>query len=51
MFMVQISKKDLTDRDKIQHLHYFISELLPFLKHIHQEQIEEIEVESKIQGI
>ncbi|CAI9756631.1 unnamed protein product [Fraxinus pennsylvanica] len=49
--IVKISKRELTDCDKIQHLHYFISELLPFLKHIHQEQIEEIEVEAKIQGV
>ncbi|KAL2495430.1 lysine-specific demethylase JMJ25 [Forsythia ovata] len=49
--MLKTSKRDLSDRDKIQHLHYFISELLPFLKHIHQEQIEEIEAESKIQGV
>lgn len=49
--IVKISKRELTDLDKIQHLHYFISELLPFLKHIHQGQIEEIEMEAKIQGV
>ncbi|KAK4485058.1 hypothetical protein RD792_007666 [Penstemon davidsonii] len=45
------SKRDLTDYEKIQHLHYLISELLPYVESVHQEQIEEIKMEATIQGV
>ncbi|XP_016499018.1 lysine-specific demethylase JMJ26 [Nicotiana tabacum] len=48
---LKTSRRDLTDREKIEHLHYLIIELLPFLKEIHQEQIQEIEMESSIRGV
>ncbi|XP_059285901.1 lysine-specific demethylase JMJ26 isoform X1 [Lycium ferocissimum] len=49
--MLKTSTRDLTDREKIEHLHYLIITLLPFLKEIHQEQIQEIEIESCIRGV
>ncbi|MCD7472897.1 hypothetical protein HAX54_014314 [Datura stramonium] len=49
--MLKTSRRDLTDREKIEHLHYLIITLLPFLKEIHQEQIQEIEMESSIRGV
>ncbi|KAI8020990.1 hypothetical protein LOK49_LG03G01613 [Camellia lanceoleosa] len=49
--MIKTSKRDLTDREKFQHLHYLIKSLLPFVKQIHQEQTEEMEIESLIQGV
>ncbi|KAL7130376.1 hypothetical protein ABFS83_13G129500 [Erythranthe nasuta] len=49
--ILKTSKRDMNDDEKIRHLHYLISKLFPYLQHIHQEQIEEIEMESEIQGI
>ncbi|PHT56355.1 Lysine-specific demethylase JMJ25 [Capsicum baccatum] len=49
--MLKTSRKDLTDREKIEHLHYLIFTLLPFLKEIHHEQIQEIETESSTRGV
>ncbi|XP_049381777.1 lysine-specific demethylase JMJ25 isoform X2 [Solanum stenotomum] len=49
--MLKTSRRDLTDREKIKHLQYLIIKLLPFLKEIHQEQIQEIETESSIRGV
>ncbi|PIN21329.1 putative transcription factor 5qNCA, contains JmjC domain [Handroanthus impetiginosus] len=49
--MLKTSKRDINDDEKIRHLHYLICKLFPYLEHINQEQIEEIEIESKIQGI
>ncbi|CAN4078396.1 unnamed protein product [Withania somnifera] len=48
---LKTSRRDLTDREKIEHLHYLIITLLPFLKEIHQEQSQEIETESSVSGI
>uniref|UniRef100_A0A5B7BNT7 RING-type domain-containing protein n=1 Tax=Davidia involucrata TaxID=16924 RepID=A0A5B7BNT7_DAVIN len=48
--MIKTSKRDLTSLEKVQHLHYLISSLLPFLKQIHEEQTKEIEMESVIQA-
>ncbi|KAL7000123.1 hypothetical protein U1Q18_001274, partial [Sarracenia purpurea var. burkii] len=45
------SKQDLVDHKKVQHLHYLIRSLLPFVKQIIQEQAEEIDLEALIQGI
>ncbi|XP_047252425.1 lysine-specific demethylase JMJ25-like isoform X3 [Capsicum annuum] len=46
--MLKTSRRDLTDREKIEHLHYLIITFLPFLKEIHHEQIQVIEPESCI---
>ncbi|XP_042028430.1 lysine-specific demethylase JMJ25-like isoform X2 [Salvia splendens] len=48
---LKTSKRDMNNGEKIQHLHYLITEIYPYLEHIHQEQIKEIEVESTIKGI
>ncbi|KAJ8549769.1 hypothetical protein K7X08_033476 [Anisodus acutangulus] len=45
---IETSRRDLTDGEKIEHLHYLIITLLPFLKKFHQEQIQEIDTESSI---
>ncbi|KAA8515539.1 hypothetical protein F0562_018850 [Nyssa sinensis] len=49
--MVKTSKRDLSNPEKVRHLRYLISSLLPFLKKIHEEQTKEIEMESIIQGV
>ncbi|KAK4491927.1 hypothetical protein RD792_002709 [Penstemon davidsonii] len=49
--MLKTSKRDINDREKIQHLHYIITKLLPHIERIHQEQIEEVEMEAKVQGV
>ncbi|XP_073058715.1 lysine-specific demethylase JMJ26-like isoform X2 [Primulina eburnea] len=49
--MLKTSRRDLTDEEKTWHLQYLISELLPHLEIIHQEQIEEIEKEAKYQDV
>lgn len=48
---IKTSQRDLDDSEKVRHLHYLINQLLPILKQIHQEQIEELEMESHIQGV
>lgn len=45
------SMEDLTDSQKEQHLHYLIASLLPFLKQIREEQVEEILMESVTKGL
>ncbi|XP_022022475.1 lysine-specific demethylase JMJ25 isoform X3 [Helianthus annuus] len=42
---------DLTDAEKLQHLHHVISSLLPFLKQIREEQNKEIAVEARVRGV
>ncbi|KAK2984924.1 hypothetical protein RJ640_005665 [Escallonia rubra] len=49
--VIKTSTRDLTDCEKVHHLHYLINSLLPFVKEIRQEQTEEIETESVIQGL
>ncbi|XP_073150164.1 lysine-specific demethylase JMJ26 [Henckelia pumila] len=49
--MLKTSRRDLTDKEKTWHLQYLISELLPHLETIHQEQIKEIEEEAKYQDV
>ncbi|PWA82062.1 Concanavalin A-like lectin/glucanase, subgroup [Artemisia annua] len=39
---------DLTDAEKLQHLHYLINSLLPFLSQIRKEQYEEIAAEARV---
>ncbi|KAJ9566655.1 hypothetical protein OSB04_002621 [Centaurea solstitialis] len=46
----KMSNIDLTDTEKLQHLHYLINSLLPFLTQIREEQLAEIAVEVLIQG-
>ncbi|KAI3740934.1 hypothetical protein L2E82_31409 [Cichorium intybus] len=46
---IKMSSVDLSDDEKLQHLHYLINSLLPFLKQIREEQIEEIAVEAFLQ--
>ncbi|GFP85079.1 lysine-specific demethylase jmj25 [Phtheirospermum japonicum] len=48
--IVKTSKRDIDDNEKIRHLQYLVSQVFPYLKRIHLEQIEEIEMESAIQG-
>ncbi|XP_019196872.1 PREDICTED: lysine-specific demethylase JMJ25-like [Ipomoea nil] len=48
---IRTSRRDLADGEKLQHLHYLVDKLLPFLEQIHVEQIQEIEAESVIQGV
>lgn len=47
---LQTSKREITHHEKVQHLHYLIESLLPFLKQICEVQRQEIEIEAKIQG-
>ncbi|KAK6123916.1 hypothetical protein DH2020_042335 [Rehmannia glutinosa] len=49
--ILKTSKRDINDEEKIRHLHYLLSTLFPYLEHTHQEQMEEIEMESTIQGV
>ncbi|KAL3627419.1 hypothetical protein CASFOL_028782 [Castilleja foliolosa] len=49
--IVKTSKRDIDDDEKIRHLQYLISQALPHLQSIHQEQIVGIEMESEIQGV
>ncbi|KAI4298735.1 hypothetical protein L6164_032258 [Bauhinia variegata] len=48
--MIKTSNRDITDHEKIQYLQYLIKLLLPFLKQICEEQIEEEKLEANIQG-
>jgi len=41
---------EFDDDAKLQHLHYLINSLLPFLKQIREEQMEEIAVEALTRG-
>ncbi|XP_059063428.1 lysine-specific demethylase JMJ27 isoform X2 [Cryptomeria japonica] len=47
---LQISTNDAYSADKIRHLHYLLSLVLPVLRQIHHEQCIEQEVEARIQG-
>ncbi|XP_021889066.1 lysine-specific demethylase JMJ25-like isoform X2 [Carica papaya] len=49
--LIKTSKREITHHEKVQHLHYLIESLLPFLKQICEVQRQEIEIEAKIQGI
>ncbi|GJV08583.1 lysine-specific demethylase JMJ25-like protein [Tanacetum coccineum] len=44
----QLLSIDLTDTEKLQHLHYLINSLLPFLTQIRKEQYEEIAAEARL---
>eukprot|EP01018_Ginkgo_biloba_P010516 Gb_24423 [translate_table: standard] len=45
------SMKETSNVDKIRHLHYLLSLVLPVLKQIHNEQCLEQEVEARIRGL
>lgn len=45
-----MSDMDFNDEEKLQHLRYLINKLLPFLKQIREEQMEEIAMETFSQG-
>nr|KAJ0224187.1 hypothetical protein LSAT_V11C100049590 [Lactuca sativa] len=47
---IKMPNMDLTDDEKIEHLHYLINSLLPFLKQIREEQMEEITMEAFVQA-
>ncbi|XP_031260071.1 lysine-specific demethylase JMJ25-like isoform X2 [Pistacia vera] len=49
--LIKTSKRNITDREKVQHLHYLIKLLLPFLRQICEEQTRETEFEAIIQGV
>lgn len=51
IFIVQVSKKDLTDQEKVQRLYYLIKSILPFVKQIVKEQREEIREESLLSSL
>ncbi|KAL4320864.1 hypothetical protein AHAS_Ahas14G0053100 [Arachis hypogaea] len=46
----ETSTRDITCTEKVQHLVYMIKLVLPFMKQICEEQIQEQEIEAKIQG-
>ncbi|KAH0985926.1 hypothetical protein GBA52_013103 [Prunus armeniaca] len=49
--VIETPKRDISDRERAQHLECLISNLLPFLKQISQEQVQEIEIEANIRGL
>lgn len=49
--MIETSKKDLTNEEKVQHCRFLIKSLVPFLTQICQEQAKEMEIEAQIQGL
>ncbi|KAI7741040.1 hypothetical protein M8C21_022469, partial [Ambrosia artemisiifolia] len=48
---IKMPSIDLTDTEKLQHLHYVISSLLPFVRQIREEQDKEIAVEARIREV
>ncbi|KAL8214039.1 hypothetical protein R6Q57_003488 [Mikania cordata] len=48
---LKMPSTDLTDAEKLQHLHYAIYSLLPFLRQICEEQNKEIAVEACVHGV
>ncbi|XP_048229587.1 uncharacterized protein LOC8277981 [Ricinus communis] len=48
--LIKTSKRDITDREKVQHLQYLIKSMLPFLEQICEEQTCEMQIEASIQG-
>ncbi|XP_043702150.1 lysine-specific demethylase JMJ25-like [Telopea speciosissima] len=49
--MSKSSIREFTRLEKIQHAHYLIRSLHPFLKKLHEEQAGEMEIEARLQGI
>ncbi|KAI3495173.1 hypothetical protein L1887_37382 [Cichorium endivia] len=48
---IKMPNIDFDDDVKLQHLHYLINSLLPFLKQICEEQMQEIAIEAFAQGV
>ncbi|KAH9610779.1 hypothetical protein KSS87_013715 [Heliosperma pusillum] len=48
---IKTSKRDIPKQEKIANLKYLVGSLFPFVRQIRREQIQEINVEAKIQGI
>lgn len=46
----QADRKELDDSVKLQRLQYLLFKILPVLRHIHQEQKSEVEMEAKLRG-
>ncbi|KAL9236596.1 hypothetical protein vseg_011244 [Gypsophila vaccaria] len=49
--IIRTSKRDIPRQEKIAHLGYLVGTLFPFVGQIRHDQIEEINIEAKIQGI
>uniref|UniRef100_A0A7N0UJB4 Uncharacterized protein n=1 Tax=Kalanchoe fedtschenkoi TaxID=63787 RepID=A0A7N0UJB4_KALFE len=49
--IIKILTRDITLDEKIEHLQYMIQSLQPFLKKLHEEQVQEINIEANIKGI
>ncbi|KAK7303340.1 hypothetical protein RJT34_14243 [Clitoria ternatea] len=47
---IKTSNRNITDCEKVKYLQYMINLLLPFMQQICEEQNEELEIETKIQG-
>lgn len=50
IFFWQANHKELDDSVKLQRLQYLLFKALPVLRHVHQEQKSEVEIEAKIRG-
>ncbi|CAJ2648362.1 unnamed protein product [Trifolium pratense] len=48
--MIETSKRNVTDGEKVHHLQYMLKLLLPFVQQICEEQNQEQEIEAQIQG-
>ncbi|KAL5842450.1 hypothetical protein ACOSQ3_013053 [Xanthoceras sorbifolium] len=49
--LIETSKRDVSDHEKVQHLHYMIESLLPFLRHMYEEQTQETQIDAMIHGV
>ncbi|CBI40561.3 unnamed protein product, partial [Vitis vinifera] len=51
VLFVKANHKELDDSVKLQRLQYLLFKALPVLRHVHQEQKSEVEIEAKIRGV
>lgn len=51
LFVLQTSKRKLSNYERFYHLRYLIVSMLPFLKKLCKAQDQEIKTEAKVQGI
>ncbi|KAK9681506.1 hypothetical protein RND81_10G007400 [Saponaria officinalis] len=49
--IINTSKRDISQEEKIAHLKYLVGSLFPFVRQIRRVQVQEINIESKIQGM
>ncbi|CAM8915233.1 unnamed protein product [Rhodiola kirilowii] len=49
--IIKISRRDIDVAEKIEHLQYMIWSIQPFLKKIHEEQFQELNIEANIKGM